>query len=91
VDNTYPKECTNNEKGNVVHRAKGHFLCYREVGLNILISIEYLLTITSLKDLFYFVLSLICIYAIYRNIQTYREKVIMSGGIANRRARATGA
>jgi hypothetical protein len=92
VDNTYPKECTNNEKGSVVHRAKGHFLCYRKVGLNILISIEHLLTISSsLKDWFYFVLSLICIYAIYRNIQTYREKVIMSGGIANRHARATGA
>jgi hypothetical protein len=30
-------------------------------------------------------------YAIYRNIQTYREKVIMSGGIANQLARATGA
>jgi hypothetical protein len=58
--------------------------------LNILLSIEHLLTITSsLKDWFYFVLSLICIYDIYRNI--YREKVIMSGGIANQRARATGA
>jgi hypothetical protein len=34
---------------------------------------------------------LICVYDIYRNIQTYREKVIMSGGIANQRARATGA
>jgi hypothetical protein len=46
-----PEECTNNEKGTVVHRAKGHFLCYRKVGLNILISIEHLLTITSsLKD-----------------------------------------
>jgi hypothetical protein len=92
VDNTYPKEYTNNEKGSVVHRAKGHFLCYRKVSLNILISIEHLLTITSsLKDSFYFVLSLICIYAIYKNIQTYREKVIMSGGIANRHARAMGA
>jgi hypothetical protein len=76
----------------LVIELKGHFLCYRKVGLNILISIEYLLTITSsLKDWFYFVLSLICVYDIYRNIQTYREKVIMSGGIANQRARATGA
>jgi hypothetical protein len=33
---------------------------------------------------------LICVYVIYRNIQTYREKVIMSGGIANRCARAMG-
>jgi hypothetical protein len=71
---------------------KGHFLWYRKVSLNILISIEYLLTITSsLKDWFYFVLSLICVYDIYRNIQTYREKVIMSGGIANQHAKATGA
>jgi hypothetical protein len=70
----------------------GHFLCYRKIGLNILISIEYLLTITSsLKDWFYFVLSLIYMYAIYRNIQTCREKVIMSGEITNWRARATGA
>jgi hypothetical protein len=69
---------------------KGHFLYYRKVGLNILISIEYLLTITSsLNDCFYFILSLICVYDIYRNIQSYREKIIMSGGIANQHARAT--
>ena len=43
VDNTYPKEYTNDSKqGLCCHRAKGHPLCYNRVGFNILISIESL-------------------------------------------------
>jgi len=56
--------------------------------LKILISIEHLLTITSpLKDLFYFVLSFICIYGV-RIIQTCIEKVSVSRGIENQHAGA---
>ena len=43
VDNTYPKEYTNDSKqGQCCHRAKGHLLCYRKVSFNILICIESL-------------------------------------------------
>jgi hypothetical protein len=38
-----------------------------------------------------YILSLIFMYEICKHIQSYRNKAILSRGIANQRARATGA
>jgi hypothetical protein len=49
VDNTYPKEYTNNNKGRVVIKLMVIFYATEKIGLNILISKEHSLTILLLK------------------------------------------